>query len=191
MLNLSKLKNMKNKRNICIFIRHAEKNIHDYHLSNEGKKKSLEFAERLYELNKQVNIFSSPEERCIETATIINDRINENRYIYISNMLGKPGVQVKNKIEYKKLTDTIRCRDIFSKWKKGECFESMYTPEVIKEKIINFFKETSLHEGITLYISQSGTVACTGYSLKLVDYNINVDDEWVDYLNGYILTDFF
>jgi hypothetical protein len=51
--------------------------------------------------------------------------------------------------------------------------------------MISFFEKTSFKNGITLYISQSGTVACTGYALNLTDYK-NVDHEWVDYLDGYI-----
>ena len=73
MINLSPLYD---SSNVCIFIRHAEKNMNSYDLSPEGKTHSLEFAEKLSLLNKQINVFSSPEERCIETATIINTKIN-------------------------------------------------------------------------------------------------------------------
>ena len=62
----------------------------------------------------------------------------------------------------------------------------MHIPEIDKERVISFFEKTSFkNDGITLYISQSGTVACTGYALNLTDYK-NVDHEWVDYLDGYI-----
>ena len=181
------LNQLQNSGNICIFIRHGEKNLDGYDLSSEGKKQSLEFAEKLYLLNKEINVFSSPEQRCIETATIINNRVNgESSNISLSSALGKPGIQVKNEIEYAKLTDTMRCRDIFSEWKRGKCCEAMHRPEIVKERVISFFEKTSFkNDGITLYISQSGTVACTGYALNLTDYK-NVDHEWVDYLDGYI-----
>ena len=173
--------------NICIFIRHGEKNVDSYDLSSEGRKKCLEFAETLCSLNKKVDIFSSPEQRCIETAIIISNRINgESSNISISNALGKPGIQIKNETEYAKLTDLMRCTDIFSEWKKGKYYGAMHRPEVVREKIIAFLKKTALRNGITLYISQSGTVACTGYSLNLIDYR-DVDYEWVNYLDGYIL----
>lgn len=181
------LSSLKNKENICIFIRHGEKNINTYDLSEEGKKQTLILAEKLFELNQQICIFSSPEERCVATANIINDKIH-SKYgqVYISDILGKPGIQVKNKIEYTKLTDIMRCRDIFCEWKLGKHYKAMYESEIIKEKIIDFFRKTSIQEGITLYISQSGTVACTGYSLNLVDYGV-ADNEWVGYLDGYII----
>lgn len=172
--------------NVCIFIRHGEKNIDSYDLSIDGKSKSLEIAEKLCLLGKQINIFSSPEQRCLETAIIINNRINgESRGISISDALGKPGIQVKNEAEYAKLTDTMRSRDIFSEWKNEQYYEAMYSPESIREQIVTFFERTAIRNGITLYISQSGTVACTGYSLSLTDYS-NTDYGWVNYLNGYI-----
>ena len=184
MINLNQLQN---SGNACIFIRHSEKNLNGYDLSSEGKKQSLKFAEKLCMTNRQIKVFSSPEQRCIETATIINNRINgESSNILISNTLGKPGIQVKNEIEYAKLTDNLRCRDVFSEWKKGKYSEAMYRPESIKEKIIPFFESTLLGDGIAVYISQSGTVACTGYALGLIDYN-HINDDWVNYLDGYIL----
>lgn len=181
------LSNLKEKRNICIFIRHGEKNINAYDLSEEGKKQSLTLASQLLELDQQIRIFASPEQRCMETANIINDIIGSGfGLFYVSDILGKPGVQVKNIIEYTKLTDTMRCRDIFFEWKMGKHHKAIYNPKTIQEKILDFFRQTCLKEGVTLYISQSGTVACTGYSLNLVDYGSS-DNEWVGYLDGYIV----
>lgn len=184
MINLDSLVD---KESLCIFIRHGEKNFNSYDLSNTGKVQSLLFAKTLNEFNLYVRVFSSPEKRCIETATIINNKINgKNSNIYISDILGKPGIQVRDKFEYAKLTDTMKCRDIFSRWKEGKCYNAMYEPEVIKKEFTYFLEKTALEGGITLYISQSGTVACTGYSLNLVDYD-TINNEWVDYLDGYSL----
>lgn len=49
----------------------------------------------------------------------------------------------------------------------------------------DYFRSISKENSITLCISQSGTVACTGYALGLVDYQ-NTENGWVDYLDGYI-----
>lgn len=175
------------KENLCIFIRHGEKNPNGYDLSNTGRMQSLLLAEKLSNLSLRIQIFSSPEERCIETATIINNKINgKSGDIHVSDILGKPGVHVRDKFEYAKLTDSMRCRDIFDKWKKGECYKAIHEPDVLKKEITYFFKKTMLQGGVALYISQSGTIACTGYSLGLTDYN-TANNEWVDYLDGYSL----
>lgn len=181
-----KINELKNTNNSCIFIRHGEKDINNYCLTNRGKSEIIEFGNSLCMLNKKITIYSSPEDRCVETATIINNIVNGDNNICISNVLGKPGIQVKDEFEYTKLTDIMRCRDIFKEWKKGMHGKAMNRPEIIRTKIIDYFERTSLLNGITLYISQSGTVACTGYSLGLIDYKAN-DEDWVDYLDGYIL----
>ena len=46
------LNQLQNSGNTCIFIRHGEKNLNGYDLSSEGKKQSLEFAEKLLRSEK-------------------------------------------------------------------------------------------------------------------------------------------
>lgn len=184
MININKLKKASKT---CVFIRHGEKDINNYNLTDRGKHEIFEFSNSLCLLDKKIIIYSSPESRCIETATIINNVVNgENSDLHVSDVLGKPGIQVKNEIEYTKLTDTMKCREVFKEWKKGMHYDAMNRPEIIKTKIIDFFEKTSSKNEITIYIGQSGTVACTGYSLSLVDYQANNED-WVNFLDGYIL----
>lgn len=183
MININELKNL---NNACAFIRHGEKDINNYCLTNKGKIETIKFSNSLSLLNKKIIVYSSPENRCIETATIINNIVNGTaKDIYISDVLGKPGIQVKNQIEYNKLTNSMKCRDIFKDWKKGMYLETMNSPEFIRTEIIKFFKKTSTKDDITVYIGQSGTIACTGYSLGLIDYKVN-NGEWVDFLDGYV-----
>ncbi len=171
----------------CVFIRHGEKDIHSYGLTEQGKREIKRLGQTLYDLRKPVMVYSSPETRCMETGLIINKLINGNESrCAASDILGKPGIQVKNDSLYTVLTDTMRCRDIFKEWKHGMHYDAMNTPAYIKTKMMAFFKETALPNGITVYISQSGTVACTGLALGLVDYMEN-DDDWVEYLDGYIM----
>ena len=80
----------------------------------------------------------------------------------------------------------MKCRDIYKEWKEGLHEEAMNNPKDIRDKILTFFEDTSKKDTLTLYISQSGTVACTGYSLGLVDYKAD-DEDWVNYLDGYVL----
>ena len=49
-----------------------------------------------------------------------------------------------------------------------------------------YLERTCASEGITLYVSQSGTIAGIGYALKLVDYDIE-KDEWVNNLDGFVI----
>ena len=183
MINIAELQK---EKQFCVFIRHGEKNAVDYGLTAEGKKQIMGFSTSLSSLDKTIIIYSSPEPRCIETASIINNVVNKAKInIRISNILGMPGIQVRNETEYAKLTYSMRCRDIYKEWKMGKHNEAMNSPKIIQQKMIDFFNITSTEQGISLYISQSGTVACSGYSLGLVDYQAN-DKDWVQFLDGYI-----
>ena len=178
---------LKKGNRICVFIRHGEKDINNYCLTDAGKCDIIEFGRLICLLKTQVIIYSSPEIRCIETANIINNIVNGIKCdIHVSDVLGKPGIQVKDEVEYTKLTDSMRCRDIYKEWKKGIYRDAMNSPETRKRKITELFEKTSLKNGINIYISQSGTVACTGYSLGLIDYKAN-EEEWVNYLDGFIM----
>lgn len=172
---------------VCVFIRHGEKDIHSYGLTESGKSEIKQLGQLLYGLQKPVMVYSSPETRCMETALIINEIINgSDQKCVVSDILGKPGIQVKNNSLYSILTNTMKCREIFKEWKQGLHYDAMNTPKYIKRIMIDFFKNTALFNGITVYVSQSGTVACTGLALGLVNYMEN-NDNWVEYLDGYIL----
>ncbi len=178
--------NLKMVSNACVFIRHGEKDIDNYCLTDNGRKEITKFSDSLRLLNKKIILYSSPENRCIETATIIDNIVNgTGKGIYTSDVLGKPGIQVKNQNEYNKLTDKMRCRDIFKEWKEDMHPEAMNSQEFIKAEMVKFFEKTSIKDGITIYIAQSGTVACTGYSLGIIDYKVD-NGEWVDFLDGYV-----
>ena len=184
MINISDLKEWDNA---CIFIRHGEKDECNYGLTDKGKVKIIEFSEELCVLNRKIYVCSSPDSRCVETANIINNIVNaSNGEVYISNILGKPGIQVKDETKYKMLTDSMRCREIFKEWKRGMHLDAMNSPEKIKRIVTDFLIKTSIKNGITIYISQSGTVACTGYSLGLADYEAS-DEDWVRFLDGYVV----
>ena len=172
---------------ICIIIRHGEKDNTNFGLTEKGKAEAAEFGRLLSLLNKKIVIYASPEERCVETACIINENIKYNNgNVNLSNILGKPGIQVKDEQKYMKLTNSMRCRDIYNMWKNGLVYDAMNRPDHIKNEIMDFLKKTSLSNGISIYISQSGTVACTGFSLGLIDTKAN-NEEWIDYLDGFIV----
>jgi hypothetical protein len=179
------LENINPKDRNCIFIRHGDKDPLTFELTEKGKYDIALLAKKLADINCKIQIYSSPEHRCLETATILNNLISSpNKDIIISTILGMPGIQVKNDIEYNQLTNQMKCREIFKEWKKGNFSLAMNSPEYIKVNMMKFFDNTAIKKGITIYVSQSGTVACSGYSFGLIDYKNN---DWVDYLDGFVL----
>ena len=168
---------------VCVFLRHGEKDPVDFGLTRKGKKESLTFARALGSLGRPVAVYTSPEDRCMETARLICRTLYRAEDVQVSTVLGKPGIQVKDGAAYDRLTDVMKCRDIFRGWKKGLYRDAMHGPETLGPDMLKFFQKTAYKDGIALYISQSGTVACTGYALGMADYG----GDWVGYLDGYIL----
>ncbi len=174
---------------IVLFIRHAEKNNDgSSSLTHKGIEDSLTLAEKLRELNINIKIYSSPESRCEQTANIINSRLaNSSAQVYFSNALGKPGLQILDNNLYEQLYAEFKCREIFHQWKNKQHYDVLINPIQLKEMANIFFQTTCIEKGITLYISQSGSVASIGYGLGLLNYDV-INGEWVDFLDGFILS---
>lgn len=172
---------------VCAFIRHGEKDAERFVLTQAGKAESIRFGQHIADLNRPVRLYSSPEERCLETAALLAESIAGARSgIQEAAILGKPGIQVKNEEEYSRLIGCKRCRDVYREWKKGLHDDAMHSPAFIRSETLRFVHETMLPQGITIYVSQSGTIACTGYALGVTDYRAD-DEDWVGYLDGFVL----
>lgn len=173
---------------VAIVIRHGEKSeAANGLLSENGKASIRSFAENLKNLGYQVNIVSSPELRCVQTANIINEMLSNNENdIILSNKLGYPGLHISNNKIYQELYKTKKAREIFYEWKEGLHLDCLRAPKELEKLSMEFFQSSCKGSTLTLFISQSGTVSGIGYSLGLLDYDKNNGD-WIEYLEGFIL----
>lgn len=173
---------------IAFVIRHGEKSKTTDGLLSEGGKSSIKnFAVNLRNLGYKVNIVSSPELRCVQTANIINEILsNSENDIILSNKLGCPGLHVLNNNIYQDLYKIKKAREIFYEWKEGLHLDCLRTPKELKKLSMEFFRKSCKDSNITLFISQSGTVSGIGYSLGLLDYDKD-HDKWIGFLEGFFL----
>ncbi|GHT01630.1 hypothetical protein AGMMS50276_30040 [Synergistales bacterium] len=192
-MNLEKIKNifgLNPNSMIALFIRHGEKSeCFGSLLTQDGIFQSENFGYELKRLNIPVKIYTSPEMRCVQTAVIINKTISSMEDdIIISNKLGVPGIQIFDIDAYQELCSKVNFhyREIYAQWKKGKHYDALRPPIMLKDTAEEFIKSTCINRGITLYVSQSGTIAGIGYVLRLVDYDI-IAGEWVNFLDGFVL----
>lgn len=173
---------------IALFIRHGEKSGSSMGLLSESGKIAVKsFANNLKKLGCPVNIISSPELRCVQTSNIINEIISHNENdIILSNKLGYPGLHISNSTIYQQLYQRKKAREIFYEWEKGLHFDCLRTPQDLRKLSMEFIRRSCAENGITIFISQSGTVSGIGYSLGLLDFNV-ADGEWIDYLDGFYM----
>ena len=192
-MNLEKIKiifELNSNSKIALFIRHGEKSEGIGSLLTQvGISQSENFGCELMKLNIPVKIYTSPELRCVQTAVIINKAISSLKDdIIISNKLGLPGIQILDVDAYMELSSkgNLRYKEIYAQWKKGNHYDALIPPIMLKDIAGEFLKSTCINRGITLYVSQSGTIAGIGYVLRLVDYDVPAG-EWVNFLDGFVL----
>lgn len=177
----------KNKK-IIIFVRHAEREDGKGKLlTNIGIQNSEKFGTELSKLNQSIKIYTAPELRCVQTAEIINKKISSmERDIIISNKLAN--LQIKNNELYKKLyrKTSFIYKEIYLKWKKGCYYDALFSPEELFNRTMDFINSTSENNSITLYISQSGTIANIGFALNKLIYE-DSEDSWINFLDGFII----
>lgn len=172
---------------IILFIRHGEKSEDGQCLSDKGIKQTQFFAKKINGLNLPIKLFSSPEMRCIQTAKIIaSECLNVYGEIVLSNKLGKPGMHIQNIDEYNILYKKYKAREIYNLWKHGYGKKILTSKTALKKKAMDLFVSNAKKGTLSIFISQSGTVAGIGYALDLKDYNIQ-SGEWVEYLEGFCL----
>ncbi|MBS7825474.1 histidine phosphatase family protein [Wohlfahrtiimonas chitiniclastica] len=174
----------------AVFIRHGEKSVTqtDYGLITDRAKKEIQsMGELLRELQVPIMIYSSPELRCVQTAKIFNEEISAaNNDIVLSSFLGSPGIQIKDNTKFLTLFDRFGTREVYSQWKQGMHRDVMLNREELCMALSSFIERTSKTSKISLFISQSGTLAALGYALGLSDYNIE-SGEWVPFLDGFVV----
>ncbi len=173
---------------LAVFIRHGEKDKFgaDPALITEQAKKDTEaMGLRFRDLKVSIKIYSSPELRCVQTAKILNQKISgASSDIVLTSFLGEPGIQVKDNKKYLELFDEYGARKIYDQWKAGKHNDALKTVEDLCSELSSFLKRTSTESKISLFVSQSGTVAALGYALGLCNYDIE-KKEWVLFLDGF------
>ena len=63
-------------------------------LNAEGEKRAREFGKKLAQDFKKIRIYSSPIQRCIQTAKCIQAAFNDDSEVQLSTVLGEPGPYV-------------------------------------------------------------------------------------------------
>lgn len=176
---------------MAVFIRHGEKHgagAGPALITQQAIMASETLALSLRDLKFPINIYSSPELRCIQTAKILNQTISGfDSDIEITSFLGQPGIQVKNNTKYLNIFNEHGAREIYSQWKNGEHHDALRTKDELCAELSKFLEKTTVESKISIFVSQSGTIAALGYALGLRNYDIG-NNEWVPYLDGFVLT---
>lgn len=175
---------------VALFLRHAEReSVIKALLTKKGIEASTAFGKELKSLNVPVKIYSSPELRCVQTAELINREVSSmESEIILTSKLGKPGLQIRDNEKFQKLYESFNLvyKDIYKEWKAGKYYDILRNPNELKEMSEVFINAKTEQNGVTLFVSQSGTIANISYALKIADYDTD-KAEWVDFLDGFFI----
>lgn len=175
---------------LAVFIRHGEKDglgTGPALITQQAKKASEALGLSLRKFKLPIKVYSSPELRCVQTAEILNQKISGiESDIAITSFLGQPGIQVKDNNRYLDIFNELGARKIYTQWKNGKNHDALRTIDELCTELSKFLERTTVESKISLFVSQSGTIAALGYALGLRNYDIG-NNEWVPYLDGFVL----
>lgn len=175
---------------LAVFIRHGEKNsvgIGPVLITQQAIKASKALGDRLSDFKTPIKLYSSPELRCIQTAKILSQQIfGIDGDVTVTTFLGLPGIQVKNNNSYLEVFNEYGARGMYAEWKNGKNHNALRTVDELCTELSNFLERTAMESTISIFVSQSGTVAALGYAVGLRDYDIE-NNEWVPFLDGFVL----
>ncbi len=171
-------------RKIAWIIRHAQRLEEQDKLTPQGIENAKEFAD-LVKILPIKAIYSSPTDRCLQTAQIIYDALDYDVPIILDKHLDEVGVYV---------TDMQQALETYHKLGKEEFFKRLFTDQPLKgyniyskaaKILLSFIKDNTVDYGITLFITHSFIIRMLNHYLRNLTYKDKVLK--VDFLRGIII----
>lgn len=174
---------------IALIIRHGDRDEipdgefgNDVLLNKKGIRNSIQFGKGLssFSINK---IFSSPVQRCIQTAENIVKGFNQNIQIAETKTLGDPGVYIYDEKSAGKYFLEKGFEKLYIEYMFKIKIPGMYSITDGSIKMENFIKDYTKYAGITIFVTHDSLIAFFDYYLKKKIYT---KENWVKYLDGII-----
>ena len=172
---------------IALLLRHADRDdIPDGSFGNEivlnkkGKKTALQFGESLAEM-KVNKIYTSPVERCVQTAEFITKGYGRSLEIIETKALGAPGLHITDEIVAGNFYLEYGFDKMYNMFQQGEGIPGMASVDELNYKVTSFIKEHTTKSGITLFITHDMLIAFYHFS---INRKIYTKENWVNYMTG-------
>ena len=182
-----------NDYKVGLFFRHSERFIDnqvltgsEVQLTENGKKMSLRFGESIKAI-KEINSFSSPIYRCVNTLELIQKGASSNNEIIETKMLGAPGCFVDPERE-------SSCGDAMAKQgfmnytlSYNQNFNNIGSRNLIEASIeIEDFITKNMKKGLTLFNTHDFFVSAF---MRYTGVKNTTADDYVAYLEGVIIAE--
>jgi broad specificity phosphatase PhoE len=175
---------------ISLLIRHADRDKipagefgNDVLLNEIGKERALNFGKSLSGL-KINRIFTSPVQRCVQTAEYIAKGYSKPLEIIESTKLGNPGLHISDDQVAGKFFLTEGFDELYYRITHNIEIPGIAVTKQFNEKMTDFLIENTKEEGITVFVTHDLLIAHYHFS---INGKIYTKDDWVKYLGGLIL----
>lgn len=175
---------------LALIIRHADREQipagsfgNEIVLNEKGINNSINFGRDLKQ-HKINRIYTSPVERCIQTAHYLKEGYKKELPSHTTKALGDPGLHIADD----KLAGEFFLKhtfdEMYRRFMLGETIPGVPSAQDFEQKMTAFIKENTVENGLTIFITHDSLIAFYHYCLNKTVYT---KENWVKYLSGIIL----
>lgn len=172
---------------IALLLRHADRdNIpegtfgNEVQLNEKGKHNALLYGASLVDV-KVNRIFTSPIERCVQTAEYITKGYGKSVEIIETTALGAPGLHISDERIAGEFFLEYGFDEMYRRFIKGIEIPGIPSLKELNQRITHFLNENTTKNGKTLFITHDMLIVFYHYSINGRIYS---KDNWVDYMTG-------
>jgi broad specificity phosphatase PhoE len=149
-------------------------------LNDKGIQNAISFGESLAE--KKVNrIFTSPVERCVQTAEYITKGYGNSVEIVETVALGAPGLHISDEKIAGEFFLEHGFDEMYNRFMQGKEIPGIPSETELNHRITTFLKENTTQNGRTLFITHDMLIVFYHFSINKKVYT---KDSWVNYMTG-------
>lgn len=175
---------------IAVILRHGDRDQippgefgNDIILNKKGQLNAIEFGRKMreYPINR---IYTSPIERCVQSAELISKGYESDLEIKTTKSLGAPGLHIADEKIAGESYLAYGTLEILNSFIAGKNVPGIHDSKHFAKVMTQFVKESTTDKGLTLFITHDSLVSLYHFCL---DGTIYTSDNWVKYLNGIVI----
>ncbi|WP_298393689.1 histidine phosphatase family protein [Flavobacterium sp.] len=178
---------MKSINKTALLIRHGDRDAipagsfgNEVLLNEKGKQNAQSFGEKL-KTSKITKIYTSPVERCVQTAEYIAKGYGKAVNIIQTTALGAPGLHINDE----KTAGAFYLQQgfdvMYESFINGVMVPGVATPERLNQDLTDFINNNSEEKETTIFITHDMLIAFYHFSINKTVYT---KENWVNYLSG-------
>jgi broad specificity phosphatase PhoE len=156
-------------KKIAWVIRHAQRLDNLDQLSEQGRQDALNFGKKIKDLPINA-IYSSPQERCVDTARLISTALDRDIPIILDNTIAEVGVYVTNMEEALETYHTLGKDEFFRRLLTNEKLPGYNQFQHAGKVISDFIKNNTVEPGITLFITHNFIIRMLNHYIRGLSY---------------------